>query len=56
MKRLCVKLLKIDNATFLSDSEYEVRLHPHQEGCILLTDSRGIAVDIPTIEFHNYFI
>lgn len=56
MKRLCVKTLKIGNATFLPDSEYEIRLHPWQEGYVLLTDSRGITVDMSTIKFHNYFI
>ena len=56
MKRLCVKTLKIGNATFLPDSEYKVNFDPFREGNLFLTDDRGITVDIPTIKFHNYFI
>lgn len=32
MKKLCVKTLKIDSATFLKGAEYEVSLHPHITG------------------------
>lgn len=56
MKKLCVKTLKIDSATFLKGSEYEVSLHPHITGALLATDDRGITTDIAMSLFNKYFI
>lgn len=54
MKRFCIKTLKIGNAIFIPDSEYEVSYL--REGYLLLTDDRGITVDIPIDKFRGYFI
>ena len=56
MQKLCAKTLKIDNATFLTGSEYEVSLHPHIVGALLVTDDRGVTVDISMNIFNKYFI
>ena len=56
MKKLCVKSLMLDNATFLVGSEYEVSLHPHITGALLVTDDRGVTIDIAMSIFNKYFI
>lgn len=56
MKKLCTKTLKIDNATFLKGSEYEVSLHPYITGALLATDDRGVTVDIAMSLLNKYFI
>lgn len=56
MKKLCAKTLKINNAIFLVNSEYEVSLHPHIVGALLVTDDRGITIDIAMSLFNKYFI
>lgn len=56
MKKLCAKTIKIDKATFLVGSEYEVSLHPYRVGVLLVTDDRGVTVDIAMSIFNKYFI
>ena len=56
MQKLCAKTLKIDNATFLAGSEYEVSLHPHITGALLVTDDRGITTVIAMSLFNKHFI
>jgi hypothetical protein len=56
MKKLCVKSLMIGNAAFLAGSEYECSPHPYREGYFLVTDSRGITVDLPLSTIKSYFI
>lgn len=56
MKKLCVKSLMIGNAAFLAGSEYECSPHPHKEGIFLVTDSRGITVDLHLSTIKSYFI
>lgn len=46
----------IGNAAFLAGSEYECSPHPHKEGIFLVTDSRGITVDLHLSTIKSYFI
>lgn len=56
MKKICTKYCTIDNASFVQGGEYEVSFHPHVPVAFLLTDSRGITVDIAQSILNAYFI
>jgi hypothetical protein len=56
MKKICTKYCTIDNASFVQGGEYEVSFHPHIIGAFLLTDDRGITVDIAQSILNEYFI
>lgn len=56
MKKICTKFFTIDNASFVQGGEYEVSFHPHTSGAFLLTDDRGITVDVAQYILNAFFI
>lgn len=56
MKKVCIKDFTKNNAWFIAGSSYEFSFDPYNIGYVLLTDSRGVVVDMSINTFQKYFI
>lgn len=56
MKKICTKEFTVNNAIFVPGGEYEISFYPYKPGLFLLTDGRGITIDVPQYILNAFFI
>lgn len=56
MKKICVDYLMIGESTFVPKKEYVVKVNPNKKNSFLVTDNRGIAIEIPSKIVQQWFL
>lgn len=56
MEKLCIKDFKKDNIWFIAGGSYEFSFDPYNRGFILVTDARGMTIDLSINTFLKHFI